>query len=172
MKKVVALIAGMLLAGAANAGLIVDVVEQYEKLNTGDFYSYTHDINDDGFVLGTAIAGTLEVEVFDDVRCFLFLGCGPDLAPEIALFVVEAFDFDTGGITFGTDFVGDLEVNALGELNADGMLEVTVVSLLGDFYVGNSYLTVETSMVAEPATVSLLGLGLLAAGALRRRRAA
>jgi hypothetical protein len=128
-------------------------------------YSYTHDINNNGFTLGTALNGTLQVSIGDDAdSCSFFRPSGC----EVILFTVEYFDFDTGSITL-SGLQTDLDVQALAELNADGLLKVTVTSVWGDFYVGNSVLNVTTSGVAEPSSMALLGLGLLGLGLTRRR---
>ena len=148
---------------AANADMIVDTVEQNVFVDWFGYHKFQHDINDDGFTLGTAVGGSLEILISDD-------GGNWDFG-ESVLFVVEGFDFDTGGLTFGSAFVGDLEVNALGELNTDGLLDVKVQSLWGDFYVGDSTLTVytESAVVPEPEALFLLGLGMLGIGFARRR---
>lgn len=167
MKKgILALLASALLSPlAANADVIVDTVEQHAYVNWWGHHEYTHDINDHDFVLGSAIGGTLEVLLHDTAWSW----------GKAALFIVEDFDFDTGGLTFGSAFVGDLEVNALGELNHDGKLDVKVQSLYGKFWVGNSTLTVYTDAdaptpVPEPGTLLLLGAGMLGIGLSRRRR--
>jgi len=150
------------------AGVITDVVEQRVKLSTSlfdaikldfDSLSYRHDINDDGFNLGTAMSAELAIDIRDDA----------DRRIEVAIFTVEEFDLDTGSWNFGQSFSSNLEVKALAALNADGFLDVTVTALGGDFWVGNSTLTVMTKEVPEPATLSLLGLGLIGLAYSRRR---
>ncbi len=165
MKRIMYSIFGLSLfaiTSVSSAAIITDTVYQSVLLNMWNSHSYTHSLLDDGFTPGADVVvdGTLTIDIFDD----------RDLWPEMVVFTVEAFDFDTGGFTFGSAFVGDLEVNALNAINADGRLEVTVTSLLGDFYVGNSVLTVNTQSVPTPPVPLLMGLGLLGMGVIRRRK--
>ncbi len=163
MKKVMSLLLGvslLALTSVSFAGIITDTIDQKVKLGWLQSYSYTHDINDDGFDLGSAISGTLSVEIFDD----------NDFFPEALVLTVEKFDFDTGGFSFGSAFFGDLEIKALTAINADGLLDVKVTSLLGDFYVGQSVLTVVTRDVPAPSALLLMGLGLMGLGASRLRK--
>ena len=152
-------IASSLFTMSASAGVIVDVVEQTEYVGWFGSHSYTHDINDNGFSLGSAVSATLAIDIWDDGGRWDF--------GEIILVKVEEFDFDTGGVLFSaTSFYNDVEFNALGALNLDGMLDVSIKSLWGDFYVGDSTLTVN---VPEPGTMIILGLALVGFTASRRR---
>ena len=164
IKKLKLILAGVFasafLATSASA-TIIDVVNQNEFVNWFGSYSYEHDVSAELFSIGTAVSGTLEIKFSDDGGFF-------DLG-EVILIVVEDFDFDTGGIQVGTStFLNEVEVLALAEINSSGILSVTIKSVLGDFYVGDSTLTLET--VSEPAALGLIGLGLLGAGLLARRR--
>lgn len=156
-----------LLAGTAQAGLIVDTVEQKEFIGWWDSYHYEHDLNDEGFVLGTAMSGTLEIHVADDKK-----GWDEYVLWEKILFTVEEFDFDTGGFTFGTGFYNELEVEALAAINSDGLLDVTVTSLAGDFWLGDSILSVNTASVPGPGVLGLMVIGLAGLGFSRRRQRA
>lgn len=119
--------------------------------------SYTHNLNDDGFVLGSALSGTLSIDVYNEEQRWW----------DAAVFQVEAFDFDTGSFSFGSSFLNDLEVSALGALNTDGLLDVTIWST-GSFFIGESVLSIITE-VPEPATFGLMTIGLLSLVFARRR---
>lgn len=159
LKNITSILAAALLMAIttqAHALIITDEVDQKVYVGLGGSHSFQHDLNDDGFVFGTAFEGVLSIDIYDDRRCNLFL-CADEWVGELQLVIVDTFDFDTGGISFG-DFTADLDVQALGALNADGLLDVTVQSILGDFYVGKSTLAVN---VPEPAPLALMGIGLL-----------
>lgn len=173
--KSAAMIMTLCFSASSFAGLIVDTVEQDQYVDWWSSYSYTHNLvdglNQTGGVFepGSALSGSLAVDVFDERDPFY------DFLPETILFTVEAFDFDTGAITFGNSgFSNDLEITALGALNNDGMLDVTVSSLWGDFNLGNSVLTVNTEVtpvsVPAPTSIAVLGFALIALGLRRKAR--
>jgi hypothetical protein len=162
--KPLALALGMTFGASAGAATITDTISQDAYVTFFGSHTYTHDITDDGFVPGSAISGSLQISIYDDARDRF------DLLPELVLVIVDSFDFDSGGLTFG-NFDNSLGVQALGSLNADGMLQVTVQSLWGDFRVGESILSVEVSEVPVPGTLGLLGAGLAALGLARRKAA-
>lgn len=162
--KPLALALGMTFGASAGAATITDTISQDAYVTFFGSHTYTHDITDDGFVPGSAISGSLQISIYDDARDRF------DLLPELVLVIVDSFDFDTGGLTFGA-FDDSLGVQALGSLNADGLLQVTVQSLWGDFRVGESILSVEVSEVPVPGTLGLLGAGLAALGLARRKAA-
>ncbi|WP_347330844.1 hypothetical protein [Marinimicrobium locisalis] len=170
MKKLLgsALLSVGLLAGTAQAGLITDTVEQEKFIDWGDEYSYSHNLNDEGFVLGSALSGTLEIQVADDKK-----GLDEWFFGESILFIVEEFDFDTGGMSlFGSAFSSALEVEVLASINADGYLGVTVKSITGDFWLGDSILSVNTVSVLSPSILGLMVIGLAGLGLSRRRNRA
>jgi hypothetical protein len=160
----------LLFSSFASAAIITDTVSQNAYVGYWSSFNYQHNLmepGDDPFALGSAESANLEVSISDDGG--LFDGW------ETILVQVENFDFDTGGILFSaSNFINDLEVNALASLNSDGILDVTIYSILGDFYVGDSILTVTTSdsAVPEPSILALFGAGLLGLGFARKQRKA
>jgi len=157
----------LLTTSTAHAIPIVDTVDQNAYVGWGETYSYTHNLLDDSaFTLGTAISGTIKIQIYDDKRDGWFKSEG-------ILIVVDDFDFDTGGIMLSAStFANNVEVNALAKINSSGMLDISISSLWGDFYVGQSILTIETADVSvpEPGILGLLSLGLLGFGVTYRLR--
>jgi hypothetical protein len=172
--KKVALVAACVVSFGAQAAVIVDTEIVNEKIGagwliTGDEANWTHDLSDHDFVLGSALSASLAIEFWDDGG---FLD-----GPERASIIVGFIDFRDGAISYNpvSNWGGDLGFNSLASLNAFGMLEVTVVALLGDFYIGKSFLTVNTAdavSVPESSSLMLFALGLLGLVALRKRKAA
>lgn len=163
-KKVIA-VSALLFSASGYAAVITDVKEVDTFVNMWSSKSWVHNINDNGFTLGTAQSATLSIEFWDD-------GGKWDFA-ELATIVVGSIDFLDGSFVYvpTNDWAGSLGVNSLISLNSSGLLNVKVWSSLGDFYVGNSTLEVVTSSVPEPTSLALFGLGLLGLGLLRRKNA-
>ena len=176
MKKILYLFASAILllgiSTASNASLITDTVEQNIYLNTFQSYQYTHDITDDGFALGNALSGTLSIDLYDDNRgSWVHVWRGFRYIPdgfEATLFTIADFDLDTDGATaYANDFYNSLGIQALASLNYNGLLDVTVFSIVGDFYLGNSVLTVD---VPEPSTIIMMLLALFSFVIIRARK--
>ena len=149
------------------AGTITDYerIDVNTKLSAGQHVSWTHNILEHGFVLGTAESASIVIELKDDQNDFWLFPF------EVALVKLGNFDLQDGGLNINPveSWFGNLGVSSLAKLNADGTLFVEVWSTLGDFFVGQSTLTVKTSSVPESSSLVLLALGLLGLGVMRKK---
>src|SRR5690606_19326498 len=137
-------VAFVLAASNASAALISDFVDIHQVnhgfllLNSGQSYTITHDLTDNGVPDSFSVdSAWLHIGLADDLW-------DPWFESEIALISgpgVNSGNLEVGGNIFQYDYryvgVGSTGLDAL---NSSGLLQITIKSLRGDFYWKNSEL--------------------------------
>lgn len=184
MKKVVTLLLLMAASPLANAALITDTVNVDNWFNNlGETRSWTHDITDNGYTLGANISSAvLSFDFYDDggrdgrdqrrVCIFFFCAVIPGNY-ETAVITIEDFDLEDGGVfEIGNEVLNQgVGPSGIDSLLNDGLLNVSVTRITGDFGLRSVELAVEANPVPAPSVIVLISLGLVAVPMARRRKA-
>lgn len=161
-----------LIGAAASSGAFAGPMVWVDKydftpdrfISTFETVVYSHDITSAGFVVGTddASSYSLSFNLYDD----------RDRDMEIALFSQPGYLIDSAFFNLTGAEGGGWSIAGLWQLDTTGHLTVAISSLLGDFYLGDSTLTVKgyKNSVPEPGTLALFGAALLGFGLMRRKR--
>ncbi len=160
-----ALVVGMMGSARAATYTAIEDPNPDQYIGWYESHSWTFDLTDDGFdpLTQQVTSASVEMNLSDNDSNLYWWDV------ELALLIVDtefAFDWTPLGST-------DITLTSFVTLNASGTVNASVTSLWGDFFFLDATLTAEaTEPVPEPATVALLGIGIvgLTGAEVRRRR--